>query len=168
MCCGPAAASDLQGQGLGAARDMFSLRPLTSRARRGADGPSLLTSMPRGQWCRADLSVGRWAFGPAHRLPDAPAWCANSPRNQNLTSRRECIRPREPMAHSDSPAPPGAPRDGGGVRLVRVPGDRAGQRLDNFLLGQLKGAPRSLVYKIVRSGQVRVNGGRAKAETRLE
>jgi len=72
------------------------------------------------------------------------------------------------MAHSDSPAPPGAPRDGGGVRLVRVPGDRAGQRLDNFLLGQLKGAPRSLVYKIVRSGQVRVNGGRAKAETRLE
>jgi len=46
--------------------------------------------------------------------------------------------------------------------------DRAGQRLDNFLLGQLKGAPKSLIYKIVRSGQVRVNGGRAKAETRLE
>lgn len=55
-----------------------------------------------------------------------------------------------------------------GVRLVRVPDDRAGQRLDNFLLGQLKGAPRSLVYKIVRSGQVRVNGGRAKPERRLE
>lgn len=55
-----------------------------------------------------------------------------------------------------------------GVRLVRVPDDRAGQRLDNFLLGQLKGAPRSLVYKIVRSGQVRVNGGRAKPERKLE
>jgi 23S rRNA pseudouridine955/2504/2580 synthase len=51
---------------------------------------------------------------------------------------------------------------------VPVPEDRAGQRLDNFLLGQLKGAPKSLIYKIVRSGQVRVNGGRAKAETRLE
>jgi 23S rRNA pseudouridine955/2504/2580 synthase len=51
---------------------------------------------------------------------------------------------------------------------VRVPEDRAGQRLDNFLLGQLKGAPRSLVYKLVRSGQVRVNGGRVKAERRLE
>ena len=49
-----------------------------------------------------------------------------------------------------------------------MPEDRAGQRLDNFLLGQLKGAPKSLIYKIVRSGQVRVNGGRAKAETRLE
>jgi len=74
------------------------------------------------------------------------------------------------MAHSDSRSGPGrAQADvGGGVRLVRVPDDRAGQRLDNFLLGQLKGAPRSLVYKIVRSGQVRVNGGRARAETRLE
>ena len=54
------------------------------------------------------------------------------------------------------------------VRLIKVPEDRAGQRLDNFLLGQLKGAPRSLVYKLVRSGQVRVNGGRAKAERKLE
>jgi len=55
-----------------------------------------------------------------------------------------------------------------GARTVRVPDDRAGQRLDNFLLGQLKGVPRSLVYKLVRSGQVRVNGGRAKAERKLE
>lgn len=55
-----------------------------------------------------------------------------------------------------------------GARTVRVAEDRDGQRLDNFLLGQLKGAPRSLVYKLVRSGQVRVNGGRAKAERKLE
>ncbi len=60
----------------------------------------------------------------------------------------------------DSPGP--------GVRMVRIDPERSGQRLDNFLLGQLKGAPRSLVYKLVRSGQVRVNGGRAKAERRLE
>src|SRR5690606_11430146 len=65
--------------------------------------------------------------------------------------------------HSVSPARPAA-----GARLVRVPDDRDGQRLDNFLLGQLKGAPRSLVYKLVRSGQVRVNGGRAKADRKLE
>lgn len=62
------------------------------------------------------------------------------------------------MAHPDKPS----------ARTVEVPEDRAGQRLDNFLLGQLKGAPRSLVYKLVRSGQVRVNGGRAKAERKLE
>ena len=65
--------------------------------------------------------------------------------------------------HSDTPRVDTPARAGAGARLVRVPDDRAGQRLDNFLLGQLKGAPRSLVYKLVRSGQVRVNGGRAKA-----
>ena len=70
------------------------------------------------------------------------------------------------MTHSDSERRGDAA--GGGVRLVKVPEDRAGQRLDNFLLGQLKGAPKSLIYKVVRSGQVRVNGGRAKAERRLE
>ncbi len=66
------------------------------------------------------------------------------------------------------PAAPSAPGPRATVRTVRVPEDRAGQRLDNFLLGQLKGAPRSLVYKLVRSGQVRVNGGRAKAERKLD
>jgi 23S rRNA pseudouridine955/2504/2580 synthase len=55
----------------------------------------------------------------------------------------------------------------GGVKQVRVPEERDGQRLDNFLLGQLKGAPRRLIYKIVRSGQVRINGKRAKPDSRL-
>ena len=66
------------------------------------------------------------------------------------------------MTHSETP---GATT---GAHTIRVPDDREGQRLDNFLLGHLKGAPRSLVYKLVRSGQVRVNGGRAKAERKLE
>ena len=54
-----------------------------------------------------------------------------------------------------------------GVRLVRVDDERDGQRIDNFLLGQLKGAPRSLIYRILRTGEVRVNGKRAKPDTRL-
>jgi len=54
-----------------------------------------------------------------------------------------------------------------GVRLVRVEDERDGQRVDNFLLGQLKGAPRSLIYRILRTGEVRVNGKRAKPDTRL-
>ncbi|HBK55038.1 MAG TPA: 23S rRNA pseudouridine(955/2504/2580) synthase [Xanthomonadales bacterium] len=54
------------------------------------------------------------------------------------------------------------------VRLVTVDAERAGQRLDNFLLGQLKGAPRTLVYRIIRSGEVRINGGRAKPDSRLD
>ena len=56
----------------------------------------------------------------------------------------------------------------GGVRTVVINDERDGQRLDNFLLSHLKGAPRSVIYKIVRRGQVRVNGGRVKPETRLD
>jgi 23S rRNA pseudouridine955/2504/2580 synthase len=66
------------------------------------------------------------------------------------------------------PTQPAPGRPAAPARTVKVSEDRDGQRLDNFLLGQLKGAPRSLVYKLVRSGQVRVNGGRAKAERKLE
>lgn len=55
-----------------------------------------------------------------------------------------------------------------GVKIVKVTEEREGQRLDNFLLGMLKGAPRSLIYKIIRDGQVRINGKRVKPEYRLE
>ena len=58
-------------------------------------------------------------------------------------------------------------REGYDPAFCRVVAGRAGQRLDNFLLGELKGAPRSLIYKVVRSGHVPVNGGRANAERRL-
>lgn len=44
----------------------------------------------------------------------------------------------------------------------------AGQRLDNFLLRELKGAPKSLIYRLVRTGQVRINGGRIAPEQRLQ
>jgi len=76
------------------------------------------------------------------------------------------------MTHSDlppapsDPSSPVAPRIG--AKTVRIAEDRDGQRVDNFLLGYLKGAPRSLIYKLLRSGQVRVNGGRVKAERKLE
>ncbi len=42
-----------------------------------------------------------------------------------------------------------------------------GQRLDNFLIRMCRGVPKSHVYRLIRSGQVRVNGGRADAERRL-
>ncbi len=58
-------------------------------------------------------------------------------------------------------------RPASGVRLVEVGEDRDGQRIDNFLAGQLKGVPKSLIYRIVRTGQVRINGKRAKADTRV-
>jgi 23S rRNA pseudouridine955/2504/2580 synthase len=44
----------------------------------------------------------------------------------------------------------------------------AAQRLDNFLLRHLKGVPKSHVYRVVRSGEVRVNSGRVKPDYRLQ
>lgn len=55
-----------------------------------------------------------------------------------------------------------------GVSYVRIGADRAGQRLDNFLIVHLKGVPKSRIYRIIRDGQVRVNKKRARQTTRLE
>jgi len=54
-----------------------------------------------------------------------------------------------------------------GVRHVEVNEDAAGQRLDNFLMRLLKSVPKSRVYRLVRKGEVRVNGRRASPEQRL-
>lgn len=53
------------------------------------------------------------------------------------------------------------------VRHLTVSDQDDGQRLDNWLLRQAKGVPKSHIYKLVRSGQVRINGGRAKVSVRL-
>ena len=54
------------------------------------------------------------------------------------------------------------------VRKVRIDAELAGQRIDNFLRRELPGLPKSRLYRILRKGEVRVNGGRVKAEYRLE
>ena len=54
------------------------------------------------------------------------------------------------------------------VKTVLVEAESAGQRLDNFLLRHLKGVPKTHVYRIIRSGEVRVNKGRAAADSRVQ
>lgn len=54
-----------------------------------------------------------------------------------------------------------------GVRQLEVSADDVGQRLDNFLLRHFKSVPRSRVYRLLRRGEVRVNGRRAKPDYRL-
>ena len=54
------------------------------------------------------------------------------------------------------------------VKTIVVGEDFAGLRLDNFLLRQLKGVPKTHVYRIIRSGEVRVNKGRVSADARLQ
>jgi 23S rRNA pseudouridine955/2504/2580 synthase len=61
-----------------------------------------------------------------------------------------------------------APTPTPSVKTLIVDEDSAGQRLDNFLMRHLKGVPKTHVYRIIRSGEVRVNKGRASAEQRVE
>ena len=53
------------------------------------------------------------------------------------------------------------------VKFITVDAEDAGQRLDNFLVRHLKGVPKTHIYRIIRSGEVRVNKGRAAADTRI-
>lgn len=54
------------------------------------------------------------------------------------------------------------------VRQVEIGAGESGQRIDNFLTKHLKGVPKSHIYRILRDGQVRVNGGRIKPAYRLQ
>ncbi len=65
----------------------------------------------------------------------------------------------KPAALGARPAP--------AVHHVIIDEASEGQRLDNFLVKQLKGVPKTHVYRVIRSGEVRVNKGRAGADTRL-
>jgi 23S rRNA pseudouridine955/2504/2580 synthase len=54
------------------------------------------------------------------------------------------------------------------VRKVRVDSELAGQRIDNFLRRELPGVPKGRLYRMLRRGEVRVNGGRIRAEYKLQ
>ncbi|WP_320836600.1 23S rRNA pseudouridine(955/2504/2580) synthase RluC [Zhongshania sp.] len=54
------------------------------------------------------------------------------------------------------------------VRLVAVEADYVGQRIDNFLMRELKGVPKSRIYNLLRRGEVRVNKSRAKPDYKLQ
>ncbi len=67
-------------------------------------------------------------------------------------------------ARAASPNSDGAPN----VRTLTVSFEHIGQRIDNFLVRELKGAPKSLVYRILRSGEVRANSKRIKPDYRVQ
>jgi len=52
--------------------------------------------------------------------------------------------------------------------LYTVDAERDGQRIDNFLFARLKGVPKGLVYRLLRTGKIRVNGKRVKQTYRLQ
>ena len=69
------------------------------------------------------------------------------------------------MSYAESKEP--TPSTGTGVSHRTVLEGEAGQRIDNWLLKHLKGVPRSRIYRILRKGEIRVNGKRAKPEYRV-
>ncbi|MDT8281225.1 MAG: RluA family pseudouridine synthase [Gammaproteobacteria bacterium] len=54
------------------------------------------------------------------------------------------------------------------VSQINIDENQAGQRIDNFLMKHLKGVPRSHIYRLLRSGQVRINSGRIKPHYKLQ
>ena len=54
------------------------------------------------------------------------------------------------------------------VSFVEITEEHAGQRLDNFLIRHLKGVPKSRIYNLLRKGEVRINKGRVKPDTRVK
>ncbi len=72
----------------------------------------------------------------------------------------------ETMSYGDPESPEPPTRQA--VRLLEVSEDQAGQRLDNFVQRLLGDLPRSRIYRVIRKGEVRVNGHRAGPDTRLQ
>jgi len=113
---------------------------------------------------------------------DSPARDQQRRQPANSVSLKpESGRGLGPVAPRSRPAPvaqrrpapvaaptPALPPEPVAVRIETVDPERAGQRIDNFLSSRLKGVPKSTVYRVLRTGQVRINGKRAKPEQRLE
>ena len=53
------------------------------------------------------------------------------------------------------------------AQIVTIPEGYSGQRIDNFLITNLKGVPKTRIYRMIRKGEVRINGGRAKPDSRI-
>lgn len=86
---------------------------------------------------------------------NAVSLSSNALRQQALSGKKQAAAMKESTGKSS-------------VRYVRVASGHAGQRLDNYLMAALEGVPRSLVYRLVRTGQVRVNSRRVRPMARLE
>ena len=114
---------------------------------------------------RAALLASRGAGGAPVRARRARVNSDKSSTYRTNVERRIIgpnARPQAPSRATPSGARP--PQ----VQQVTVDAESDGQRLDNWLLRQLKGVPKTHVYRVIRSGEVRVNKGRAGADTRVQ
>ncbi|HET6545307.1 MAG TPA: RluA family pseudouridine synthase [Rhodanobacteraceae bacterium] len=127
----------------------------------------------------ANGKAGEKSRRTARDLGPAPAGIARGGGAGRSAARggrtRDCVAPsgggkraapmpkseRRSTAESRETGPPP------GARHVEVATDHAGQRIDNFLATRLKGVPKNLIYRLLRTGQVRINSRRARPDQRL-
>ena len=79
----------------------------------------------------------------------------------------EAIKSKKTTGSTSFVPPPHVATSHAAVQRRTIGPEEAGQRLDNYLLRHLKGVPKSRIYRIVRSGEVRINGGRCQPDQRL-
>jgi 23S rRNA pseudouridine955/2504/2580 synthase len=101
------------------------------------------------------LKVGRVNFG------------KSSTYDTNVESRSIEVKAAVPLAAPAARAALADAKAAPAVRHLTVDAESSGQRLDNYLMRLLKGVPKTHVYRVIRSGEVRVNKGRAQADTRV-
>ena len=95
----------------------------------------------------------------ARRLGKPPSTLVTTCAASSMPPQKAQPLPEKPADLADQALPQ--------ARWVTVDPDFAGQRLDNFLIRQLKGVPKTHVYRIIRSGEVRINKGRVSADSRV-
>ncbi len=95
----------------------------------------------------------------ARRLGKPPSTLVTTCAASSMPPQKAQPLPEKPADLADQALPQ--------ATWVTVDPDFAGQRLDNFLIRQLKGVPKTHVYRIIRSGEVRINKGRVSADSRV-
>jgi 23S rRNA pseudouridine955/2504/2580 synthase len=91
----------------------------------------------------------------------------SSTYDTNVESRSIEVKAAVLLASAAGAVAPAPARAAPAVRHLTVDAESSGQRLDNYLMRLLKGVPKTHVYRVIRSGEVRVNKGRAQADTRV-
>lgn len=137
---------------------------MTQKKSAGPRRPAV-EAAPGGRRGRSKVERPHRSEGPKKPGPKA-AKHARKPAAAKPAARHPRAEARaKARAEKATPAP--RPLEWNEVRHVRVDGNSDGQRIDNFLVKQLPGVPKSAIYRLLRSGQVRVDGGRAKPERKL-
>ncbi|WP_404361917.1 23S rRNA pseudouridine(955/2504/2580) synthase RluC [Marinobacter sp.] len=85
------------------------------------------------------------------------------------TRKKQGPGPAEGRRQAPAGPEPGSPPETvrSAVQWLTVDPENEGQRLDNYLMALFRGVPRSLIYRVIRKGEVRINKGRVRPDTRI-